>query len=197
MQLNPKVSLASMPGSKNQDCLEIRMYTSKTKQHINSSINCFSKQRSPERPGHLCDRKKHVTIYLTASINVCCRDQAEVHLSKGAGEAAALRPQPTGGGFLHCAQQTTSQEKKSHWDQLGEGILQSWTSQIWAALLKELHHLLHLKSQPQLQSFSDYTDSATHWSIIFFRQWPVITLPAHPNLQLYSKKVKQNSRSYF
>lgn len=46
------------------------------------------------------------------------------------------------------------------------------------------------------QSYSDYTDSATHWGIIFFRQWPVITLPAHPNLQLYSKKVKQNSRSY-
>lgn len=134
-----------------------------------------------------------------SQVKVYCQGQAEVHLNRGAREAAALRLQPAGGGFLHCAQQTTSQEQKSHWDWLEEGILQSWTSQIWEALLKELHCLLHLKSQPQLQpqSFSDYTDSATHWRIIFFRQWPVITLPAHPNLQFYSKKVKQKSRSYF
>lgn len=98
MQLNPKVSLASMPGYKNQcpeiNALEIKMYISKTKQHINSSINCFSKQRSLERPGHACDRKKHVTIYVTG--NVYCQDQAEVHLSRGAREAAALRLQPAG-----------------------------------------------------------------------------------------------------
>lgn len=43
-------------------------------------------------------------------IKVYCQDQAEVHLSRGAGEGAALRPQPAGGGFLHCTQQTTSQE---------------------------------------------------------------------------------------
>lgn len=43
-------------------------------------------------------------------IKVYCQDQAEVHLSRGAGEGAALRPQPAGGGFLHCTQQTTNQE---------------------------------------------------------------------------------------
>lgn len=51
----------------------MKMYTSKTKQHINSSITCFSKRRSLERPGCACDRKKHVTIYLTASLRFTAR----------------------------------------------------------------------------------------------------------------------------
>lgn len=88
------------------------MHASKTKQHINSSINCSSDQRSLERLGHACDRREHATVYLTASRGfVYLKDEARVHLSRGAGEPPTLRPQHRGAGFLHAGPQMTAEDQ--------------------------------------------------------------------------------------
>lgn len=86
------------------------MRTSKTKQHINSSINCSSDQRSLERLGHACDRREHATIYLTASRGFTARTR---HGCTSAGVLASrrLRPQHRGAGFPHPGLQMTAEDQ--------------------------------------------------------------------------------------
>lgn len=125
----------------------IKMRTSKTKQHINSSINCSSDQRSLERLGHACDRREHATIYLTASRGFTARTR---HGCTSAAVLASrwLGPQHRGAGFPHPGLQMTAEdqpgrEKPPSLDGGEKSQRRYQIPQISAALLEELHCLLH------------------------------------------------------
>lgn len=87
------------------------MHASKTKQRINSSINCSSKHKSLERLGHACDRRKRGHNPSHVFMRVYCKDEAWEHLSRGAGEPVTLRPQHQGVGFLHPGPQMAADDQ--------------------------------------------------------------------------------------
>lgn len=87
------------------------MHASKTKQRINSSINCSSKRKSLERLGHACDRRKRGHNPSHGFMRAYCKDEAREHLSRGAGEPVTLRPQHQGVGFLHPGPQMAAEDQ--------------------------------------------------------------------------------------
>lgn len=122
------------------------------------------------------------------------KDEAWAQLSRGAGQpVVTLRPQHRGAGFPRPGPQTAAEdqpgrEKPPRLDG-GEQItvpllnLSNFSSPPGKTSLRSSHSVSALHRTPRLQpeSFSDRTDSATHWSILSFRQQPISTLSAHPN----------------
>lgn len=130
------------------------------------------------------------------------KDEARLHLSRVAGEPVTLRPQYQGAGFLHPGPQTAAEdepggEKPPRLDgreQIAVPLpnlkFQQPPWKNFIAFFTPKVAALYQTPWLQPQSFSDCTDSTTHWSIISFRQQSISTLSAHPNYNCTVRRVK-------
>lgn len=161
------------------------MQASKTKQRINSSINCSSEQRSLERVGHAWDRGN-----MAQSISRL-REGLPQGWGTGAPQQGCWRagdsqtpaprsrlpaPWPTDGcrGPARERKAIKIRWKRANLSATTESPKfqqPSWKNFI--AFFTPEVSALYQTSQLQPQSFSDRTDSAAHWSMISFRQQPI------------------------